>query len=328
LTNKIGILGIGSYLPEKVLSNIDLELMVDTSDEWIKERTGISYRRIAEKDVSTSDLAYEASKEALKMANLKPEDIDLIIGATVTPDMLFPSTACLVQKKLNAFNAACFDLSAGCTGFIYALICAHEFVKSGMYKNVLVFGAETLSRIVDWEDRNTCVLFGDGAGACVVGRVNEGGVISKILGADGTKSDLLYLPAGGSREPASFETVKEKKHFIRMNGREVFKFAVSIIEEMVIKMSNQSGCQIEKIDYFVPHQANIRIIDSAFKRLRVPFDKVIVNLDKYGNMSAASIPVALDEAVRTGKIKKGDKIMLLGFGAGLTWGGVLIEWGV
>lgn len=328
MTDKIGILGVGSFLPDKVLSNFDLELMVDTSDEWIKERTGISFRRIAEKNITTSDMAYEASKEALKMANLKPEEIDLIIGATVTPDMLFPSSACLVQQKLKAKNAACFDLSAGCTGFIYALVCAYEFIKSGMYNNVLIFGSETLSRIVDWEDRNTCVLFGDGAGACVIGRVNEGGIIYKLLGADGTKSELLYIPAGGSKEPATIDTVRDRKHYIKMNGKEVFRFAVSIIEEMVKRITKESGCQVEEVDYFLPHQANMRIIDSAFRKLNIPMDKVIVNLDKYGNMSAASIPVALDEVVKSGKVKKNDKIMLLGFGAGLTWGGVLIEWGI
>jgi len=328
LTDKIGILGVGSFLPDKVLSNFDLELMVDTSDEWIKERTGISFRRIAEKNVATSDMAYEASKEALKMANLKPEEIDLIIGATVTPDMLFPSSACLVQQKLKAKNAACFDLSAGCTGFIYALVCAYEFIKSGMYNNVLIFGSETLSRIVDWEDRNTCVLFGDGAGACVIGRVNEGGIIYKLLGADGTKSELLYIPAGGSKEPATIDTIRDRKHYIKMNGKEVFRFAVSIIEEMVKRITKESGCQVEEVDYFLPHQANMRIIDSAFRKLNIPIDKVVVNLDKYGNMSAASIPVALDEVVKSGKVKKNDKIMLLGFGAGLTWGGALIEWGI
>ncbi|MGB9839108.1 beta-ketoacyl-ACP synthase III [Thermovenabulum sp.] len=326
MTDKIGILGVGSFLPDKVLSNFDLELMVDTSDEWIKERTGISFRRIAEKNIATSDMAYEASKEALKMANLKPDEIDLIIGATVTPDMLFPSSACLVQQKLKAKNAACFDLSAGCTGFIYALVCAYEFIKSGMYNNALIFGSETLSRIVDWEDRNTCVLFGDGAGACVIGRVNEGGIIYKLLGADGTKSELLYIPAGGSKEPATIDTVRDRKHYIKMNGKEVFRFAVSIIEEMVKRITKESGCPVEEVDYFLPHQANMRIIDSAFRKLNIPMDKVIVNLDKYGNMSAASIPVALDEVVKSGKVKKNDKIMLLGFGAGLTWGGVLIEW--
>ncbi|KYO66774.1 beta-ketoacyl-ACP synthase III [Thermovenabulum gondwanense] len=328
MTDKIGILGVGSFLPDKVLSNFDLELMVDTSDEWIKERTGISFRRIAEKNIATSDMAYEASKEALKMANLKPEEIDLIIGATVTPDMLFPSSACLVQQKLKAKNAACFDLSAGCTGFIYALVCAYEFIKSGMYNNVLIFGSETLSRIVDWEDRNTCVLFGDGAGACVIGRVNEGGIIYKLLGADGTKSELLYIPAGGSKEPATIDTIRDRKHYIKMNGKEVFRFAVSIIEEMVKRITKESGCQVEEVDYFLPHQANMRIIDSAFRKLNIPIDKVVVNLDKYGNMSAASIPVALDEVVKSGKVKKNDKIMLLGFGAGLTWGGALIEWGI
>jgi 3-oxoacyl-[acyl-carrier-protein] synthase-3 len=321
-----GIIGLGSYVPERVLTNQDLEKMVETSDEWIRERTGISFRRIADEDMATSDLAAKAAREAIEMAGVKPEDLDLIIGATVTPDMMFPSTACIVQHEIKATRAAAFDLSAGCTGFIYALTVAAQFVASGMYRNVLVFGAEILSKIVDWQDRNTCVLFGDGAGAAVVSVVESGGILESVLGADGGGKDLLFIPAGGSKEPASFDTIKERKHFIKMNGNEVFKFAVKIMEESTRKVLEKANLTPQDVDLVVPHQANVRIIEAATRRLNISKEKVMVNIDRYGNMSAASIPVALYEAYKARKIKKGDKVVLVGFGAGLTWGANLIEW--
>ncbi|MDN5331134.1 MAG: 3-oxoacyl-[acyl-carrier-protein] synthase [Tepidanaerobacteraceae bacterium] len=323
---RAGIIGLGSYTPEKVLTNRDLEKMVETSDEWIRERTGISFRRIADESMATSDLAAKAALEAIEMAGRGPDELDLIIGATVTPDMMFPSTACIVQHKIKASRAAAFDLSAGCSGFIYALTVAAQFVASGMYRNVLVFGAEILSKIVDWQDRNTCVLFGDGAGAAVVSVVESGGILESVLGADGGGKDLLFIPAGGSKEPASIETVKERKHFIKMNGNEVFKFAVKIMEESTRKVLEKANLTPQEIDLIVPHQANIRIIEAATKRLNISKEKVMVNIDRYGNMSAASIPVALYEAFKARKIKKGDKVVLVGFGAGLTWGANLIEW--
>lgn len=323
---KAGIVGIGSYVPDKVITNFDLEKMVDTTDEWIKTRTGISFRRIGPENACTSDMAAEAARKALENARLSPEEIDLIILASASPDMIFPSTACILQNKIGASNAAAFDIQAGCTGFVYALTCAAQFIISGFYKNILVVGAEMLSRITDWEDRNTCVLFGDGAGAAVISEVERGGVLSSYLGADGSGADLLVLPAGGSKEPASIDTVKKRRHFIRMNGNEVFKFAVKILEEAARKATEKANFSLHDVDYIVPHQANIRIIDAAVKRLKFPREHVIMNLDRYGNMSSASIPVALDEAYRDKKIKKGDKILLVGFGAGLTWGANLLEW--
>jgi len=323
---KAGIIGIGSYVPDRVLSNADLEKIVDTSDEWIKTRTGISFRRIGPENVCTSDMGAEAAKRALENAKLFPGDIDLIIVASATPDMIFPSTACIIQSKIGAVNAAAFDIQAGCTGFIYALTSAVQFITAGSYKNILVIGAEMLSRITDWQDRNTCVLFGDGAGAAVISEVEEGGILSSVLGADGKGADLLTLPAGGSKEPASPDTVANRRHYINMNGNEVFKFAVRILEEAARKASEKVGRQVADLDYIVPHQANIRIIDAAIKRLKFPREQVVVNLDKYGNMSSASIPVALDEAYRDKKIKKGNMVLLVGFGAGLTWGANLLEW--
>lgn len=323
---KAGIIGIGSYVPDRVVTNFDLEKMVDTTDEWIKTRTGISFRRIGPENACTSDMGAEAARKALENARLSPEDIDLIIVASASPDMIFPSTACIIQSKIGAFNAAAFDIQAGCTGFVYALTCAVQFIVSGLYKKILVVGAEMLSRITDWEDRNTCVLFGDGAGAAVISEVEEGGILSSHLGADGTGADLLTLPAGGSKEPASIDTVTNRRHFIQMNGNEVFKFAVKILEEAARIAAEKANLSMNDVDYIVPHQANIRIIDAAVKRLKFPREQVVMNLDKYGNMSSASIPVALDEAYRDKKIKKGDKILLVGFGAGLTWGANLLEW--
>ncbi len=323
----VGITGIGSAVPDKVITNDDLSKIVDTSDEWIRTRTGIRERRIVEDDMATSDLCTEAAIKALKDAKVDPKDIDLIIVATVTPDMAFPSTACIVQKNLGATNAAAFDMSVGCSGFLYGLATGTNFIKAGAYEKVLIIGAEVLSKIMDWEDRSTCVLFGDGAGACVLERCEEGlGILSYNLGADGENGHFLTQPAGGSRMPASIETVNNRLHYIHMDGREVFKFAVRAMEKASIEALKEVNMELEDIDFLIPHQANIRIINSAAKRLKVPKDRVYVNLDRYGNMSSASIPIALDEAYREGLINKGDNILMVAFGAGLTWASVMLKW--
>ena len=325
--NSVGILGIGSYIPPKLVTNQDLEKIVDTSDEWIITRTGIKSRYIVDENTATSDLATEAALRALKDANTTADELDLIIVATVTPDMVFPSTACIVQNNIQAKNAAAFDLAAGCTGFIYGLTVGKQFISTGMYKKALIIGAETLSKVVDWNDRNTCVLFGDGAGAVVIGPTDEGkGILSECMGADGEGSKFLTIPAGGSRMPATVETIEGNYHYIKMDGSEVFKFAVRIMNKVSLEAIEKSGYGIDDINYLVPHQANIRIIESAAKKLKLSMDKVHVNLDKYGNMSAASIPVALDEAVKQGKIKRDDIVLMVGFGAGLTWGACVIKW--
>ena len=323
---KAGILGIGSYLPSKILDNHYFEKIMDTSDEWIKTRTGISERRIANENESTSDLATKAASKAIQSANLKPQDIDLIIVATATPDMAFPSTACIVQHNIEAKNAAAFDISAACSGFIYAITIAKQFVENNVYKNVIVIGAETLSRVLDYDDRSTAILFGDGAGAVVVGSVEDGGILSTYLGADGSGGDFLNIPAGGSKLPATYQTIDSRLHTIKMAGNDVYKFAVRIMGEASIKALEIAKLNTSDIDYLIPHQANIRIIEASAKRLKLGMDKVYVNLNKYGNMSAASIPVALDEAYREGKINKGDNIVLVGFGGGLTWGSSVINW--
>lgn len=328
MNTKAGILGVGSYLPEKIISNFDLEKIMDTSDEWIRTRTGIKERRVADVNEATSDLATKAALNAIKDANLTPEDIDLIIVATITPDMIFPSTACLVQANIKATKAACFDLEAACSGFIYGMTVAKQFIETNTYKHVLVIGAEALSRILDYEDKSTAILFGDGAGAVVMGSVNEGGVLSTNLGSDGNGKDYLNIPAGGSKNPTSEETLKNRLHYVKMAGNDVFKFAVRIMQDASIKCVESANLDIQDIDYLIPHQANIRIIEASAKRLKLNMDKVYVNLDRYGNMSAASIPVALDEAYREGKIKKGDNIVLVGFGGGLTWGASVVRWSI
>lgn len=323
----IGIVGYGKYVPERILTNADLEQMVETNDEWIVSRTGIRERHIAAPEQATSDLAYEAAVRALKTAGMTAEELELIIVATVTPDTLFPSTACILQDKLGAKNAAAFDLSAACSGFVYGMATANGMLQTGMYNNALVIGADTLSRITDYTDRNTCVLFGDGAGAVVLGEVSEGrGFLSFDLGAEGSGGSLLKLEAGGSRQPASAETVQEKKHFIYMNGREVFKFAVRVMGTATEEVLRKAGKGKEDIDLFVPHQANIRIIQSAMQRLDLPEEKCIINVDKYANTSAASIPLALVEAAEEGRMKEGDTILLVGFGGGLTWGASVLVW--
>ncbi|NLT95774.1 MAG: ketoacyl-ACP synthase III [Clostridia bacterium] len=322
----VGIIGTGSYVPEQIITNKDLEKIVDTSDEWIVTRTGISERRKAESHIASSDMGVIAAQRAIEAAGIKATEIDLIIVATITPDMLFPSTACIIQDKLGATNAAAFDLSAACTGFIYGLSVAAQYIATGMYKYVLVIGTETLSRIIHPADRSTLILFGDGAGAALLGPVKEGGILSFDLGADGSGTMLLYQEAGGSRVPASLESVQQGKHYLTMMGNDVFKFAVRIMGETSLKALNKIGLTCADIDFLIPHQANIRIVDAAVKRLQLPPSKVYINLDKYGNMSGASIPVALDEAVRGKKIKKGDMIVLVGFGAGLTWGSCVLDW--
>jgi 3-oxoacyl-[acyl-carrier-protein] synthase-3 len=323
----VGIIGTGKYVPEKILTNSDLEKMVDTNDEWIVSRTGIKERHIAAPDQATSDLAYEAAIRALESAGMKAEELDLIIVATVTPDSMFPSTACILQDKLGAKKAAAFDLSAACSGFVYSLATATNFIKTGMYNNALIIGADCLSRITDYSDRNTCVLFGDGAGAVVIGEVPEGrGFLSFDLGAEGSGGHLLSIAAGGSREPASCDTVTGKKHFIQMSGSEVFKFAVRIMGSATETVLAKAGKTKEDIDLFVPHQANIRIIQSAMNRLDLPPEKCMINVDKYANTSAASIPLALVEAAEQGRMKEGDTVLMVGFGGGLTWGATVLVW--
>ncbi|MGM0471692.1 MAG: beta-ketoacyl-ACP synthase III [Bacillota bacterium] len=323
---RVGITGVGSYLPDNRLTNHDLEEMVDTSDEWIRSRTGIKERRIAADDIATSDLAYQAAQAALEDAELDPMDLDLILVATITPDMAFPATACLLQERLQAKNAAAFDLEAACSGFSYGLSVATQFVASGTYDNILVIGAETLSKIINWEDRSTCILFGDGAGAAVVQPVESGGIQSSVLGADGSGGDVLKKPAGGSKHPACQQTIENNLHYLEMEGNAVFKFAVRIIDQVVLEALEEADLTTADIDFFIPHQANIRIIDAAIKRLELDKEDVMVNLDQYGNTSAASIPIALYEAVESGRINEGDTVVLAGFGAGLTWGANVIEW--
>lgn len=327
MNKSVGIIGIGSYVPEKILTNKDLEKIVETSDEWIVDRTGIKERRIAEANIATSDLAASAAEKALIDAGVTADEIDLIIVATATPDMLFPSTACLVQDKIKASKAAAFDLSAGCSGFAYALVVGSQFIQTGLYKKVLIVGAETLSKIIDWTDRNTCVLFGDGAGAVVLGEVPAGyGILGSDLGSDGSGGELLKVPAGGSRQPATIESVNNRQHFLQMSGSDVFKFAVRVMGETAMKALDRAGLSNEDIDCLIPHQANNRIIQSAAKRLKVPMEKVVVNVDKYGNTSSASIPLAMDEALRNNTLKNGDIVVLVGFGAGLTWASCVMKW--
>jgi 3-oxoacyl-[acyl-carrier-protein] synthase-3 len=323
----VGILGIGSYLPEKVLTNADLEKMVNTTDEWIIERTGIKARHIAAPEQATSDMSILAAKKALADAKTDPLEIDLVILATASPDHEFPSTACQVQDALGCKNAAAFDLAAGCSGFVYSLIVASQMLQAGIYKKILIIGAETLSRIMDFSDRNTCVLFGDGAGAAVVGRVDEGyGVLGLDMGADGSGGKFLIQPAGGSRRPASHETIDEHGHYIHMDGKEVYKFATRIMAKTALKSLANAGLTLEQLDLLIPHQANIRIIKSAAKHLKMPMEKVWVNIDKYANTSAACIPICLDEAQEAGRLHKGDNLLLVGFGAGLTWASVVLKW--
>jgi len=321
------ITGIGSYVPAKILANADLEKMVDTSDEWIVTRTGIKERRISAKDEFTSDMAAKAAHRAMKMAGVTASQIDLVIVATITPDMPFPATACVVQQKIGAKRAAAFDLEAACSGFIYGLEIGQQFIMSRTYDTVLVIGAEKLSSITDWQDRNTCVLFGDGSGAAILqNRENSHGLLTAVMGADGDKADLLFMPAGGSRCPATRESVDARLHFLRMSGKETFKNAVQAMCSAAQEALRRCELDITRIKCVIPHQANRRIIDAVGERLGATPEQMFVNLEKYGNTSAASVAIALDEAVAAGRIQRGDLILLVVFGAGLTWGAAIIEW--
>ena len=323
---RVSITGIGSYAPQRVMKNDELAQIVDTSDEWIVERTGIRERRVAAPEEALSDLALPAATDALGQAGLQPSAVDLIIVATVTPDMLFPSTGAILADQLGARDAAAYDLSAGCTGFVYALVQAHGMVASGLVEHALVVGGDVLSKVVDWEDRSTCVLFGDGAGAVVIERVPDGGFLGFELGADGSGGPELYMPAGGSRAPATAETVAARQHYAKMNGREVFKFATRVLVDSAEKVLDECGVPVEEIDVYVPHQANVRIIDHARKKLGIPEERTVVNVDRYGNTSSGSIPLALGDAESDGRLKEGEMVLMTGMGAGLTWGSALIEW--
>jgi 3-oxoacyl-[acyl-carrier-protein] synthase-3 len=327
------IVGWGKYVPERVLTNDDLSKMVDTSDEWIRTRTGVSERRIAADGETTSSLATQAAWAALRAARVSPMQLDLIIVATATPDYCFPATACLVQDALGASNAAAFDLSAGCTGFVYALGVAADMIAAknvpGKTGTALVIGAEVLSRITDWTDRSSCVLFGDGAGAVVLrADDSQGGILSTVLGSDGSGGDLLCLPAGGSAEPTSHRTVSERRHYLQMRGREVFRFAVRAMPDATQQALEEAELTVADLDLLVPHQANRRILEAAAKALDLPPEMIYSNLDQYGNTSAASIPIALCEAVEEGLIERGDVVVCVGFGAGLTWGATALRWSV
>ncbi len=326
-TYNAGICGIGYYVPERIMTNADLAELVNTSDEWIRTRTGIAQRHIAGEGEAVTDLALQAAKRALADAKVEAEDIDLVVFATLTPDRIIPSAASTLQAALGAKHAAAFDLSAACSGFVYGLSVASAFVQQGIYEHVLVVGGEVLSRFVDWEDRTTCVLFGDGAGAALVGRVPEGeGFLAFDLGSDGSGGDALDIPAGGSRLPVTEQVLAAHQQFIHMDGKAVFRFAVKVLGQTVEDSLKKCGLPPEAIDWLVPHQANQRIIDSAATRLGTPAEKVVINIERYGNMSAASIPVALAEAYEAGKFRRGDVIALAGFGAGLTWGSCIMKW--
>ncbi|HWR21820.1 MAG TPA: beta-ketoacyl-ACP synthase III [Verrucomicrobiae bacterium] len=322
------IAGTGASVPDRVLTNAELEQMVSTSDEWIVTRTGISERRIASDDQATSDLAEGAARQALEAAGVDPHDLDLILVNTVTPDMFFPSTACVLQERLGASRAAAFDLMAACAGFVYGLSVADAYLRAGVMRNILVIGADTLSKVVDWSDRGTCVLFGDGAGAVVVQRTTaDPAILSTHLYSDGSKGRQLIIPGGGSRQPTSQKVVDEKLVTIRMpNGNDVFKTAVRSMEEAAIAALKANGAEVTDVDLFISHQANARIIYAVAERLDLPRERIYMNIDRYGNTSAASIPIAMDEAVRAGRLKRGDLLLLTAFGGGFTWGSALIRW--
>lgn len=325
-TRRVTIMGIGSYVPERILTNAELEKMVDTTDEWIVTRSGIRERRIARPDQATSDLAAEAARRALANAGIAAEEIDLIIVATLSPDMPFPNTACFVQGLIGAKNATCVGLEAACSGFIFAVDAASQYLLTGRFKTALVIGAEKLSAVTDWQDRTTCVLFGDGAGAVVLRASESGaGLLSAVTGSDGTLTALLNIPGGGSRNPASVQTIEQRLHFMKMEGKEVFKHAVRAMGEAARRAIEQAGLTLADIACVVPHQANMRIVEAIRTRLEVGPEKVFVNLDKYGNMSAASIPVALDEAIKAGRVRKGDAVVLVAFGGGFTWGAMVVR---
>ena len=323
----VHIVGTGSYVPQRVLRNADLEKLVDTTDDWIVTRTGIRERRIAAENECTSDMGAQAALRAMEQAGVRGEDIDLIICATLTPDMPFPATACLIQQKIGAKRAAAFDMEAACSGFLYAVEIGQQFITSGTYNTVLVIGAEKLSTITDWEDRSTCVLFGDGAGAAVLRSSGQThGILTTCMGADGSQSDILLMPAGGARYPASKESVSGRMHYLKMAGKEVFKNAVVAMQTAAEEALRKCNLTIQDIQCVIPHQANIRILEALADRLGAPMDKVYVNLDRYGNVSAASVAIALDEAARAGRFQRGNLILLVVFGSGLTWAAAVIQW--
>jgi 3-oxoacyl-[acyl-carrier-protein] synthase III len=322
----ISITGLGCYVPKRVVTNDELSKMVDTSDEWIMERTGIRERRVAAPEEALSDLCLPAARDALEQAGARAADVDLIIVATVTPDMFFPSTGAIIADVLGARDAAAYDLSAGCTGFMYALAQAHGMLSAGLSSCALVIGGDVLSKIMNWQDRSTCVLFGDGAGAVVLEPVQDEGFVGFELGADGSGGVHLNLPAGGSRLPTTSETVAAEQHFVSMNGREVFKFATRVLVSSAEKLLEECETSMDEVDVYVPHQANVRIIDHATKKLDVPEDRVVVNVDRYGNTSSGSIPLALADAVADGRLQEGKLVLMTGMGAGLTWGSALMRW--
>lgn len=323
---RIGVIGLGMYVPSKVVTNADLEKVVDTTDEWIQTRTGIRERRVAPPGTTTSDLAYHAAVEALRQAKLDAKDVDLLIVATTTPDMLFPSTSCLVQQRLGANRAVCFDLSAACSGSVFAMITAQQYLLTGRYRNALVVGAEVLSIFVDWTDRSTCILFGDGAGACVLAPVKRGGILATDMGSDGNAAELLYMPGGGSKFPPSHHSIDQRLHFLRMNGSEIFKVAVRHMADSTNRVIKQAKISPSHVECLIPHQANIRIIEAVAKRAKLPLEKAYINLQRYGNTSAASNLIALYEAVKEGVVERNDHIVMVAFGAGLTWGSLLLQW--
>ena len=323
---RVSITGIGSHAPTQVMTNDEIAKKVDTSDEWILERTGIRERRVAGPGEALSDVSLPAAEAALEQAGVKASSLDLIVVATVTPDMFFPSTGAIIADRLGAKAAAAYDLSAGCTGFVYALVQAHGMIAGGLADNALVIGGDVLSKIVDWEDRSTCVLFGDGAGAVMLERVAEGGFLGFELGADGSGGPQLYMPAGGSRAPATAETVAGRQHYAKMNGREVFKFATRVLVDSAEKVLGECDVAVDDVDVYVPHQANVRIIDYARRKLGIPEERTVVNVDRYGNTSSGSIPLALGDAEADGRLVPGEMVLLTGMGAGLTWGSALIEW--
>ena len=325
--NSVGIKGMGYYVPENVVTNFDLEKIVDTTDEWIRTRTGIEERRFASPDEATSDLSYKAALKAIEVAKIDKNQIDMIIVATCTPDYIAQGTSCLVQNKLGLTSIPCLDVNAACSGFIYGMSMAYSLVKSKIYKNILVVGAETLSRIIDMQDRNTCVVFGDGAGAVIIGEVEEGyGILGLSLGAEGEDDMILKVPAGGTRKPNNEETIKNRENFLIMKGKEVFKFAVTVLPKVTLDALEQSKLSVNDLSMIFPHQANERIIEAASKRIEFPLEKFYMNLNRFGNTSAASIAIALGEALEKGLVKKGDNIALTGFGAGLTYGSMVMKW--
>jgi 3-oxoacyl-[acyl-carrier-protein] synthase-3 len=318
--------GIGSYVPEKILDNKELSLKVETSDDWIRTRTGIRERRIASSDQPTSELALNAARKAIEAAQIQPNQIDLVIVATITPDMAFPSTACILQHKLGLGKVACFDLEAACSGFLYSLDVADGMLASGRYRCALVIGAEKMSSILDWEDRTTCVLFGDGAGAAIIMTEGDGpNLLGFRSGADGSNPSLLHQPAGGSKQPASITSIENREHFLKMNGKEIFKSAVRVMEKATRELLEANGLETQDVDHVIPHQANVRIVESMAQRLEIPLDKFFCNLDRHGNTSAASIPIAFDEACQKGIFRKGEIGVLVAFGAGLTWSATLVR---